>query len=125
MKLLGIDFGKSRIGISYSEGQIASPYSVISIKNWGNKIKQIVEKENIDKIIIGISEGEMAEKTKKFANELSKISGKEIILWDEALTTQDAIQKMISAGKSKKFRKEFQDAVAASLILQSYLDNNE
>lgn len=123
MKLLGIDFGKSHIGLSFSEGEIASPYAVIPNDNWERKIKDIVEKEDIDKIVIGISEGKMAEETRRFAIEVEKITGVNVGLFDETLTTHDAMQNMIGSGKSKKFRKEMKDAIAASLILQSYIDS--
>lgn len=123
MNYLGIDYGKNKIGLAFSQGNIAAPFSVISGKNWQGKIKNIIQKENIDKIIVGISENIMAEETKKFAQEVEKITGIKVELFDETLTTHDAMQKMIESGKSKKFRKEKKDSFAASLILQSYLDN--
>jgi len=125
MRMLGIDFGLSKIGLAMSEGNFASPLLVISSIKWQNKILKVIEDQKIEKIIIGISEGKTGEETKKFVNELGRLTDKKIETFDETLTTQDAISKMIAAGKSRKFRKEHQDAVAASLILQSYIDSTK
>lgn len=124
MRILGIDFGEKRIGLAITSGEIARPLGVeLRIKNYELRIKEICEREGVEKIVVGISEGKMAEKTREFGYELQKATGLPVEYFDETLTTQIAIKKMVEAGTSRKKRKEFQDAVAAALILQEYLDS--
>lgn len=124
MKILGIDFGERRIGLAITEGEIAQPLRV-EIKNEKSniKIKELCEKENIEKIVIGISEGRIAEITKRFGYVLQQITNLPVEFFDETLTTQEAIRKMVESGTSREKRKKFQDAVSAALILQGYLDS--
>lgn len=126
MKILGIDYGEKRIGLAVSGGEIARPLMVIPVKNSkvGGRIKKICEREDISKIVIGISEGRTAEKTREFGHELQKATGLPVEFFDETLTTQEAIRKMVEAGTSRKKRKEFVDAISAALILQGYLENS-
>lgn len=123
MNYLAIDYGLSKIGLAISHGSLSQPYQVIPEKSCLKFIPRILEQEKIDKIIIGISEGKSKEITEKFAGKLSKITTIPVIFIDETLSTYDAKKKMIEAGKSQKFRREKEDAVAAALILQSYLDS--
>ena len=120
MNFLGIDYGKKKIGLATSEGKLAEPMKVIrykDIKLLVQQIKQIIQKENIEIIVVGISEGEMAEESKKFAKEI----GAEV--FDETLTSQDAISLSIQAGTGRKKRKKMEDAYAATIMLQNYLDS--
>src|SRR6266404_4505861 len=66
---LGIDFGLSKIGVALSFGSLSEPYKTLRYKTKEElilKLKQIIEKEKVEKIIVGMSEGEMAKKTKEF-----------------------------------------------------------
>jgi putative Holliday junction resolvase len=120
MNLLGIDFGEKKIGLALATGPLAEPMGVIKISNLKSQISNICQEHGIEKIVMGISEGKMAEKTKKFAQELGKTVGLPVEFQDETLTTSEAIMKMKQAGKKVKKKKE--DAFAAALILQDYLD---
>lgn len=127
MNILGIDYGKSKIGLSISAGFLADPYEVIRYEKEEevfNKIYSIIEKEKIEKIIIGISEGESAESTKSFGNSLKQKTQVDIEYWDETLSTQEAIAKSIEAGMGREKRKSLEDSFAAAIMLQSYLDTN-
>ena len=123
MKYLGLDYGQAKIGLAISEGSIASPYAVIPVNSWQLQLKNIIKKEGIDIIIIGVSENKIGEETKKFAREVTKVLNIKVELFDETLTTKEALKSMISSGRSQKYRKEMEDAVAAAVILQGYLDN--
>jgi len=139
MKYLAIDYGRSHLGLAISEGFIAEPYDKFKnqsfdktqdknskIKDASQKlkvIKEIVNEEKIQQIIIGISEGEMAEETKKFGEGLKKITGLSVEYQDETLTSKEAIKKMIESGKKRSDRQTKEHNFAACLILQSYLDN--
>lgn len=123
MNYLGIDYGKVKIGLAISEGSIASPYEVISNSGWPGKLKEIIQKEKIGKIIVGMSENKTAEDTEEFITALKKEVTITIESADETLTTRNAIDSMIQSGRSRGYRKEMEDAVAAAIMLQNYLDN--
>lgn len=125
MKLLGIDYGRSKIGLALATSAIAEPLKVAkfdSEKDLIKKVGQIVQVEKVDKIVVGVSEGEMAEESKKFGRKLEEEIGVEVNFSDETLTTEDAQLLAISAGVSRKKRRGMEDAYAAALILQNYLD---
>ena len=121
MKYLGIDYGEAKIGLAVSEGELAEPWGVVSSKH---QVASICQKEKIEKIIIGLSENKIGEKTKKFGEELEKLTGLPVVYQDETLTSQTATKKMVEAGKKRSQRKLDQHAIAAALILQDWLDNN-
>lgn len=127
MKFLGIDYGRRKIGLAISDGKLAEPYKVIrytDIKILSEQIKQIIEKEKIEKIIVGISEGEIAKESKDFALLItSHQSLVTVEMFDETLTSQDAITMSIQGGVKRERRKKMEDAFAATIMLQSYLDN--
>ncbi len=129
MKLLGIDYGRKKIGLSISGGKLAEPYQVIRYANYEKMIahiQRIVERLKIERIVIGMSENEMGEEIKKFGEsvKLSNIST-EVEFCDETLSSHDAIEMSVAGGMSRKKRKEMEDAFAASIMLQSYIDSNE
>ncbi len=128
MKLLGIDYGRKKVGLAVSEGVIAEPWKVLRIKNLESGIEnilQIIKTEQIRKVVIGVSEGGIGGETKEFSRSLSSSLRKyniEIIEWDETFSTQHAQRLSIEAGIKRKKRKEMEDAYSAALILQSYID---
>jgi putative Holliday junction resolvase len=124
MNLLGIDYGKSKVGLALATGPLASPYKVIKNNNkLFNQLEEIIKSENINKIIVGLSENEIAEDQKAFTEELKSKLNIEVILQDETLTTRDAQYLSREAGINRSKRKRLEDAFAATLILQSHLDN--
>lgn len=125
MAILGIDYGRRKLGLALSTGGLATPHQVLRIDSWQEafeKVAKIIEAEKIEKVVIGISEGEMGEEQKAFAGGLAKVVGIEVVTWDETLTTKDAQILGKEAGLPVKRRKELEDAYAASLMLQSYLE---
>ena len=126
MRLLGIDFGMAKIGLAISEGLLAEPYSVVRYedeKELLEKIKVLVDKEQIDKVVVGVSEGKSAEEATSFGEKLREL-GLEIIFFDETLSTVSAQELSREAGMKRKKRKALEDAFAASVMLQSFLDSN-
>jgi RNase H-fold protein (predicted Holliday junction resolvase) len=76
LKILGIDYGRSKIGLAIADGSLAEPMRVIRYKDTkilSEQIMKIVEQEKIEKIIFGISEGEMGEESKNFSLNFGKI----------------------------------------------------
>jgi len=125
LKVLGIDFGLAKVGLATSVGRLAEPYGVIKYKDTAaltEKLLAIIKKENIDKIVVGISEGIMGNKQEFFATDLSRKTTLSVETVDETLTTLEAQKLAIQAGLKQKKRKELEDAFAATLILQAYLD---
>jgi len=132
MRYLAVDYGRSDFGFAVSNGLLAEPYKLsksqisnLKSQNPNSKlktVKTIIQRERIKKIIIGVSEGKMAEETRKFGELLKKAVGLPVEYYDETLTSQKAVKKMIEAGKRKKFRKEEEHNIAACIILQNYLD---
>ncbi|HBQ50412.1 hypothetical protein A3B42_02080 [Candidatus Daviesbacteria bacterium RIFCSPLOWO2_01_FULL_38_10] len=123
MKYLGVDFGLKKIGLAISEGSFATPFEVLHIKNKKDalqKILQVVEKEEINEIIMGLPDSGIRFKILKFANKLRLIASVKIV--EETLTSHNAKRQMIETGLGKKKRTE-EDAYSAALILQDYLDN--
>lgn len=118
MKILGIDYGEKKIGLAIADGPLAEPLSIIGSRNWELGIRRICEEQGIEKIVVGVSEGKMAEKAKQFGRRLAEVVSLPIGYHDETLTTQEAIAKMEEIGK----RLKAEDAISAALILQSYLD---
>ncbi len=119
MKILGIDYGRRKIGIAVSESGLSEPLKVLRVESFDDavsKVKKVIESEKPEKVVVGISEGEMGEESEKFANEIGAET------FDETLTSQDAQRLSIEAGVGRKKRKGMEDAYAAALILQNYLD---
>jgi len=127
MKILAIDYGKSKIGLAVNYGKMADPLSVIKVsgrKEAVKKIKKISQTEKVDKFLVGLPDGCLAEEIKQFADQLAKETGIQVLFGDETLTSQQAVKKMIEAGKPLYKRRQQEDAVSACLILQNYLETN-
>lgn len=124
---LAIDYGVKRTGVALSFGKFGEPYCVLEHKDDFEliaKIIRIIEEKNIDEIVVGVSEGKMGMKQKEFANLLKRESGKKVHLVDETLSSVEALERSIKAGKSRQKRRNFLDAYAASLILERFFDYN-
>jgi len=124
MKYLGVDFGLRRIGLATSEGNIASPLSIVQVKGFKDaveKISQIIGKESFNKIIVGLPEGKMGKNVVGFIKALKK-RGLNVESADETLSTKHALDKMIGLNIPKEKRK-VSDDIAAAIILQNWLDN--
>ena len=128
MRILGIDYGKAKVGVAIADGGLSEPLQVIrykDIKVLIAQIKEIIEKEKIDKMVVGVSEGEMGKETKEFGKVLhSSLLDFPLEFYDETLSTRDAQELSRQAGINRKKRHEMEDAFAASVMLQSYLDTN-
>lgn len=123
MRYLGVDYGLKKIGLALSEGQVASIYKVIdvsSLKDALTKVKKIIHDEKIDRVVIGIAEGESAKIAKKFSKSLSKEIT--VIETDETLSSKQAKSMMIELHVGQK-RRSKEDAFAAAIILQNFLDS--
>jgi len=125
MKILGIDYGRKKIGLAFAEGKLAQPYGVIrykDIKILSEKIKKITIEQKAEKVVVGVSEGKMGIESKNFSLGLRKILKIPLETFDETLSTHEAQQLSREAGIGRKKRHTLEDAFAATVMLQSYLD---
>ena len=131
---LGLDIGDRRIGVAISdaEGILASPNTIITYNDDKEAIDSIIEitkKQEIGQIVVGLpraldgSLGVQAEKVQAFVQKLSQVTGVPIEFRDERMTTLLARRLMRDASEKKSIkRKTLDDAAAAAVILQAYLD---
>lgn len=125
MKYLGIDYGEAKIGVSYSEGKLATPLDVIFYKNEDEAVKKIVNIVNnlqINEIVFGITNSKTGEKTRVFADKLKQKIDIKIDFFEENYTTNLANLILKERGSSINKRKKSEDSIAASLMLENYLE---
>ena len=141
MRIMGLDFGSRTVGVAISDSLLLTAQGVEIIRRKEeNKLRQtlarieelIVENE-VEEIVLGLpknmndTEGVRVELTKEFKEKLERRTGLPVVFWDERLTTVAADKAMMEAGIRRENRKDYVDMIAATLILQGYLDrrNNE
>lgn len=132
MRIMSVDFGDSRTGIAVCDKSemLASPLTVITEYNFercAEKVAELAQKEKAELIVVGYPKnmnntiGERAEKCQKFAELVSRLSGIPAELWDERSTTVTAHNYLNETNVRGKKRKAVVDAVAATIILETYL----
>ncbi len=133
MRKLGVDLGQVRIGIALSDSLniFASALETYTRKNLKDDLLHIADlanKYDVDVIVFGLpinmdgTQGVKCQETFEFADKLKEFCKQEIVFQDERLTTVSAERALIDANVSRKDRKQVIDKVAATFILQSYLD---
>lgn len=134
MRILGIDYGDSRIGVAVSDpmGWTAQGIETIKCKDGLKKalarIIEIITQYDVKDIVIGYplnmngTKGPRAERTDEFINKLLGFGEFNIIRWDERLTTVSAHRTMIELGVKAVNKKNIVDTMSAVFILQGYLD---
>ena len=133
MKIIALDIGTVRIGIATSDIMeiIASAYEVYRRKTLDIDVKYIAElvsKLDAGEIVIGLplkldgTEGQSVEMAKNFGEKLSDLVSVPIVYQDERLSTVSAERILIESGVRREKRKDKIDSVAATIILQTYLD---
>lgn len=133
MKIMSVDLGKVRTGIAVSDinEYLASPLCVIKERDreiLAKKVSDIANENNVLQIVVGLplnmdgSKGESAKAANEFSKILSKYTDADIILQDERGTTISAHSYLNVTNTRGEKRKSVVDAVAATIILQDYLD---
>lgn len=135
MRIMGVDYGDSRIGIAVSDpfGWTAQGVETIHWKGDLNKpvsrIQQLVKDYGVERVIVGFPRnmngtvGPRGEKTQEFIDLLKERLGIEILKWDERLTTVAANRIMHEMGVKTNKKKGVVDQIAAVYILQGFLDS--
>lgn len=136
MRIMGLDFGSKTCGVAISDALLLTAQGVEIIRRKEeNKLRQtlarieelIVEYE-VEEIVLGLpkhmngTEGVRVELTQDFKEKLERRTGLPVFFWDERLTTVAADRTMIEAGIRRENRKDYVDMLAATFILQGYLD---
>ena len=133
MRILAIDFGEKRIGLALSDPLCFTPQGLPTIYRQNLKqvladIAQTVREHQVTEIVIGLpvnmdgSQGKKAEEVHAFLPRLTEAAGVPVVPWDERLTSREANRFMIEADLSRKKQKEQSDRLAATLILQNYVE---
>jgi putative Holliday junction resolvase len=129
--ILGIDFGRARIGLAISDELqlLAHPLETIPANaDSTRRIAEIVRDRKIDKIVVGVPRhmsgeiGKAANEALEFAAKLRAALPCAVETWDERWTTVSANRVLRDAGKKTRQTRKYVDQVAAQMILQGYLD---
>ncbi|MWV45454.1 Holliday junction resolvase RuvX [Paenibacillus sp. HJL G12] len=134
MRIMGLDYGDRKIGVAVSDlfGWTAQGLEVVERRRDGSEMQRIadlVREYEVEQIVVGLpknmngSIGPRGEICIDFADKLKEMLELPVHLWDERLTTVSAERTLIEADVSRKKRKQVVDKMAASLILQNYLDS--
>lgn len=133
MRIMGLDIGDKTVGVAVSDPFGWTAQGIKTIRRTGiktdiNEIINIIKEYNVEKIVAGMPKnmngtlGPQGEKVMEFCEKLKNKTQMEVIFQDERLTTVAAEKMLIGADVSRKKRREVIDTVAATYILQSYLD---
>ncbi len=133
-RVMGIDYGDARTGVALSDllCSIVGSTSVVPSRNRDKAIADIVriaKEQEVGQIVVGLprnmdgSEGPRAQLCREFAELLRDATGLEVIMWDERRTTVEAHNILSQHNYHGQKRKNTVDAVAASLILEGYLNS--
>lgn len=137
MRYLGLDLGTKTLGLAISDelGTIATSYKILHHQEDYDslifQLEEVVNEKNIKAFVLGFpknmnnSVGERGEIALKFKEKLEKKFQLPVYMEDERLTTRQAENLLISNNTSRKKRKKVIDCVAATIILQSFLDRRE
>src|SRR5512142_1720551 len=134
MRSAGIDLGKVRVGLAVSDelGLMAHARPFLNGKDIGHLVdalSSLALDEGIEVFVVGLplsldgQERDAAHRARAFAERLQQRSGRRVILMDERLTTKQASRQLHAAGHSSKQQRNKVDSVAATVLLQIYLDS--
>ena len=134
MKIMAVDLGQVRTGLAVSDPteQLASPVGTITEKNTDKLLEKVAaaaRDQGVQQLVVGHprnmdgSRGESARRAETFAASLEKAAALPVVLWDERMTTVSAIGYLNQTDTRGKKRKAVVDTVAATIILQDYLDS--
>jgi len=133
VRILGLDFGPVRIGAALSDPSATIAQALEVIPHRGSRqvlgrIRELIAEHDVDRIVVGLPlrldgrEGKEAAAVRAFVAKLQRALSMPVEFADERLSTAEAEKTMIEAGARREQRRGARDAVAAALILQTYLD---
>ena len=136
MRIMGLDFGSKTVGVAISDELLLTAQGIEIIRRKDeNKLRQtlarieeLIVEYGVEEIVLVLpknmnaTEGIRVELTNEFKEKLERRTGLTVHTWDERLTTVAADKAMIEAGIRREKRKDYVDMIAATFILQGYLD---
>ena len=139
MRILGLDLGSKTCGVAVSDGLMLTAQGIEVIRRKEeNKLRRtlariadLVEEYKVDRIVLGYPknmDGSVSKRcalSEDFAKKLTARTGKEVVFWDERLTTVSAHEVMMEAGLTREEREKVVDKVAAVFILEDYMNSNK
>ena len=139
MRIMGLDFGSKTVGVALSDSLLitAQGLEIIGRKEENKlrrtlaRIEELIQEYEVTEIVLGLpknmngTEGERVALTREFAEKLERRTGLPVIFWDERLTTVNAHEILSEINVRGEKRKKAVDELSATLILQSYLDQQE
>ena len=137
MRILGLDYGSVTVGVAVSDALLvtAQPVEVIKRKSETKlrqtlaRIDELIASYEVQKSVLGYPKnmnntlGERVQRTEEFREKLEKRTGLEVVMWDERLSTVSAVEVLKEGNVRRENRKNYVDKIAASFILQGYLDS--
>lgn len=133
-KIIGVDLGEKNVGVAVSDDLLLTAQGLTCLRRTGGDklladLCQLIREHKADLVVVGFPRnmsgdvGPKGREAMEFANRLREVSGGNVSLWDERLTTRLAERSMLEGNLSRKKRKSRRDIIAAQLILQSFLDS--
>lgn len=134
-RLLALDVGEKRVGVALCDETQTLARPLFTLKRTSKKedfarLAALCREQQIEKIIIGLpktlrnEEGPQAQRVRRYAGELQTVLNLPIEFWDERFSTVEAHDVMVTAGRKRSGKGEI-DAIAATVILQDYLDGHD
>ena len=136
MRLMGLDLGSKTVGVAVSDPllNVAREVEIIRRKEENKlrqtlaRIEELIVEYDVKEIVLGLplnldgTEGERAELSREFKDKLERRTGLPVHMWDERLTTVEAIEIMDADGIKPKDREKYVDMIAARVILEGYME---
>ena len=136
MRIMGLDLGSKTVGVAISDPLLITAQGITIIRRKEeNKLRQtlaqieeLIQEYEVTEIVLGNPKnmndtlGDRSKLSEEFKEKLERRTGLPVVLWDERLTTVAADKAMMEAGIRREHRKEHVDRIAATFILQGYLD---
>lgn len=136
MRIMGLDFGSKTVGVAISDPLLITAQGIEIVRRKSEdklrqtlaRIEQLIVEYEVEEIVLGLPKnmndtlGERAEKTLVFKEMLERRTELPVHMWDERLTTVAADKAMMEAGIRREHRGEYVDQIAATFILQGFLD---
>ena len=134
-RILGLDYGTVRIGVALSDpvGMLAKPLPFIPATPWREAVAQLqtlCETEKVTDVVVGLpinmdgTEGDSVKGARRLGERVAEQTGLPVTYIDERLTSAAAERIMLEDDTSRRKRKQKVDSLAASILLQNYLDRN-
>ncbi len=137
MRIMGLDYGSKTMGVAISDPLLITAQGIEIIRREKEtklrktlaRIEELITEYEVTEIVLGFPKnmndtvGERAEKSLELKEMLERRTGLPVTMWDERLTTVAADKAMMEAGIRRENRKDYVDQIAATFILQGYLDS--